>query len=43
MGKAPIEETRTEKREGAEKKAREILKRFIRLYNYAAKVFKIYN
>ena len=31
VGKAPIEETRTEKREGAGKKAREILKRFIRL------------
>ena len=31
MGKTPIEETRTEKREGAGKKAREILKRFIRL------------
>ena len=40
MGRAPIEERRTEKRKGAAKKAREILKRFIRL---AAKVFKIYN
>ena len=30
MGKTPIEETRTEKREGAGKKAR-VLKRFIRL------------
>ena len=31
VGKAPIEETRTEKREGAGKKAREILKGYIRL------------